>query len=61
MTEVLQFVPKAERDARSNLEDFIKICRGRLTVFGEDLDWYSNAWPKVGNFTIKGAPSRGLH
>lgn len=59
MADVLLFVPKAERDARSNLEDFIEMCRDRLTVFGEDLDWYSNAWPKVGNFTIKGAPSRG--
>ncbi|MNJ23869.1 hypothetical protein D3C77_182650 [compost metagenome] len=29
-------------------------------MFGADLDWYSNAWPKVGNFTKKGAPSRGF-
>lgn len=59
MTEILLFVPKAERDARSNLEDFIEVCRDRLTVFGENLDWHSNAWPKVGNFTVKGAPARG--
>ncbi|MCO6691616.1 integrase [Pseudomonas asiatica] len=59
MAEVLLFTPKAERDARGNLEDFIEMCRDRLTVFGEHLDWYSNAWPKVGNFTVKGAPSRG--
>jgi hypothetical protein len=59
MADILLFVPKAERDANSNLEDFIKMCRDRLTVFGENLDWYSNAWPKVGHFTVKGAPSRG--
>jgi hypothetical protein len=35
------------------------MCRDRLTVFGEELDWHSNAWPGVGNFTKKGAPSRG--
>lgn len=60
MVEMLLFVPKAERDARSNLEDFIEMCQDRLTVFGENLDWHSNAWPKVGNFTVKGAPSRGF-
>ncbi|WP_047337932.1 integrase [Pseudomonas protegens] len=59
MAEILLFIPKSERDARSNLEDFIEMCRDRLTVFDESLDWYSNAWPKVGNFTVKGAPSRG--
>lgn len=59
MAETLLFSPKVERDARRNLQDFIEMCRDRLTVFGEDLDWDSNAWPKVGNFTIKGAPSRG--
>lgn len=59
MAEILFFVPKVERDARQNLADFIELCRDRLTVFGEDLDWYSNAWPKVGNFTVKGAPARG--
>ncbi|MDH4765862.1 integrase [Pseudomonas sp. CBMAI 2609] len=60
MAELLLFSPKAERDARSNLEDFIEMCRDRLTVFGESLDWNSNTWPKVGNFTVKGAPSRGF-
>ncbi|WP_447780274.1 integrase [Pseudomonas plecoglossicida] len=59
MADIIFFVPKAERDARLNLADFIEMCRDRLTVFGADLDWYSNAWPKVGNFTVKGAPSRG--
>lgn len=35
------------------------MCRDRLTVFGADLDWNSNSWPKVGNFTVMGAPARG--
>ncbi|MCK2111211.1 integrase [Pseudomonas juntendi] len=59
MADIIVFVPKAEKDARHNLAEFIELCRDRLTVFGADLDWYSNAWPNVGNFTIKGAPSRG--
>lgn len=60
MAEILLFVPEADRDARANLEDFIAMCRDRLTVFGEDLDWHSCTWPKVGNFTVKGASSRGV-
>lgn len=59
MAEIVFFVPKAEKEAKQNLADFIELCRDRLTVFGEDLDWNSNAWPKVVNFTVKGAPSRG--
>ncbi|MFG0350832.1 integrase [Pseudomonas sp. zbq_5] len=60
MTNVLQFVPKAQLTSRQNLEEFILMCRDRLTVFGADLDWYSHAWPQVGNFTKKDAPSRGF-
>ena len=59
MAEIVFFIPKAEKEAKQNLADFIELCRDRLTVFGEDLDWNSNAWPKVVNFTVKGAPSRG--
>ncbi|HBO1217389.1 TPA: integrase [Pseudomonas aeruginosa] len=59
MAEVLLFVPKHEQDAKKNLADFIEMCRDRLTVFGEGFDWHSNAWPKVGNFTVMGAPARG--
>lgn len=59
MSNVFQFVPKAQVTNRQNLSEFILMCRDRLTVFGENLDWYSDAWPGVGNFTKKDAPSRG--
>lgn len=59
MSNVFQFAPKAQVASRQNLDEFILMCRDRLTVFGADLDWYCHAWPKVGNFTKKGAPSRG--
>lgn len=59
MSNVFLFVPKAQLSSREHLDEFIIMCRDRLTVFGADLDWYSNAWPGVGNFTKKGAPSRG--
>lgn len=59
MSNVFLFVPKTHLTSRENLDEFILMCRDRLTVFGDDLDWYSNAWPGVGNFTKKDAPSRG--
>lgn len=60
MSNVLLFVPKAHVTCRQTLDEFVLMCRDKLTVFGADLDWYSNTWPKVGNFTKKGAPSRGF-
>src|SRR6218665_2957208 len=59
MSNVFLFVPKSQLSCRENLNEFVLMCRDRLTVFGEDLDWYSHVWRGVGNFTKKGAPSRG--
>lgn len=59
MSNIILFVPKAQLTCRENLNEFVLMCRDRLTVFGEDLDWKSHAWPGVGNFTKKGAPARG--
>ncbi|MEH6672394.1 integrase [Halopseudomonas sp.] len=59
MSKVLLFKPNAELDAKANLEAFIAMCRDKLTVFGANLDWDNHAWPKVCNFTVIGAPSRG--
>lgn len=60
MAEVLLFTPKHLLDAKANLNDFIEMCRDRLTVFGADLEWGRDTWPGVGNFTVIGAPARGF-
>lgn len=60
MSNVFLYAPKAQLTSRQNLDEFIVMCRDKLTVFGADLDWYSHAWAGVGNFTKKGAPSRGF-
>lgn len=44
MTEIIQFVPRAECDAKENIQGFVDLCRNRLTVFGKDLDWDSSVW-----------------
>lgn len=46
MANVISFIPKRGSDAESNLFDFIAMCRDELTVFGADLDWNSNYWPR---------------
>ncbi|WP_028621556.1 integrase [Pseudomonas sp. Ant30-3] len=60
MSDVHLFMPEQQRDTKANLTDFIEMCRDRLTVFGTDLDWGSDTWAGVCNFTVIGAPSRGF-
>ena len=43
MSDVILFVPKAGRDARTNLDDFIRLAREDLTAFGADT-WPKDRW-----------------
>ncbi|MBD3612484.1 MAG: integrase [Hydrogenovibrio crunogenus] len=61
MPSVIQFIPRAERDASKNLEDFISTCKRQLTVFGADLNWSDWKWPKAANFTKVGVKSRSVN
>lgn len=60
MAEILLFTPKHERDCCKNLAEFVEMCRDRLTVFGEGLDWDADNWPGVANFTKIGVNSRSF-
>lgn len=44
MADVLVFLPRAERNAHENLEQFIRDCRCGLTVFGADLNFDADVW-----------------
>lgn len=44
MSQIIQFVPKAECEAIENVKGFVEVARERITVFGADLDWESDAW-----------------
>lgn len=59
MSNIFLFTPKVKVTSQQNLAEFVRLCRDQLTVFGADLDWDSHAWPRVGNFTKKGARARG--
>lgn len=59
MAEVVQFVPRAEADAKQNLADFIRLARERLTAFSEGGAWESDRWQQgktVAVFATKAVP-----
>lgn len=59
MGEVVQFVPRAERDASENLAEFIRLARGELTAFASGGAWDQDRWKQnevVAVFATKTAP-----
>ncbi|MFM0420518.1 integrase [Paraburkholderia aromaticivorans] len=44
MADLVTFVPQADCDAQANLAAFIDLCRTRLTVFGQSLDFEADSW-----------------
>jgi len=41
---VIQFVPRADLDARENLAEFERLAREELTAFGDEGAWASDRW-----------------
>ncbi len=59
MGELIQFVPRAERDAKANLDEFIRLAREELIVFAAGGAWESDRWRQnktVVVFATKTAP-----
>ena len=50
MGDLVQFVPRAERDAKANLDEFIRLAKEDLMVFGSGGAWDSDRW--VHNDTV---------
>jgi hypothetical protein len=44
MGDIVQFVPRAEKDADANLMEFIRLTREELTSFGGDGSWVDDRW-----------------
>lgn len=44
MGEVVQFVPRADRDAAANLVEFIRLARDELTAFSSGGAWDCDKW-----------------
>lgn len=59
MSEIVQFVPRADLDAKANLAEFIRLAREDLTAFGDRGAWDGNKWQHnetVVVFATKTAP-----
>jgi len=59
MGEIVQFVPRADRDASANLSEFIRSAREELTAFGAGGAWEGDKWhhkETVAVFATKRAP-----
>jgi len=62
MNNVIQFVPRADRDAAANLAEIIRIAREDLTAFSDGGAWTDNRWKHgktVAVFATKSAPQTG--
>lgn len=44
MDEVVQFIPRADREASANLAEFIRLAREELTAFASSGAWESDKW-----------------
>lgn len=58
MATIFNFKPKAELAAADNLNEFIRLCRNQLTVFGRDLIWDATKWDGVVVFAKLGVTTR---
>lgn len=59
MGDLVQFVPRADRDANANLKEFIRLAREELTAFGTGGAWEGDRWQHnetVVVFATKTAP-----
>lgn len=59
MGDLVQFVPRADRDANANLKEFIRLAREELTAFGTGGAWEGDRWQHnetVVVFSTKTAP-----
>jgi hypothetical protein len=59
MGQLIHFIPKADLTASDNLQEFIRICKEDLTVFGADLVWGDWKWKGVVQFSKLGMGGRG--
>lgn len=57
MTDVILFVPLADRTASENMARFVNDCRDKLSVFGRDLHFESDVWDITAHIGLKGKRS----
>ncbi|VVD59014.1 integrase [Pandoraea horticolens] len=58
MSAILNFVPRTDRAARENLDQFLAFCKSKLGVFGHDLDFDKDVWDITSHVSIRGAEAK---
>lgn len=58
MGDVLYFCPELGSQAKKNLNQFIEVCRSRLTVFGAELAFDDDRWDVTDYVRLKGRRCR---
>jgi hypothetical protein len=56
--QVVPFVPRSRIDAVANLDDFIRLARDDLRVFGDDLPWAADIWDISSSIVYAGKKNR---
>lgn len=54
MGKIVQFVPRAGATAQANNDEFVKVCRKKLTVFGKNLPFEENVWDVTDSIRLSG-------
>jgi hypothetical protein len=54
VAEIILFKPRRELGAQANLQEFTTLCRDRLTIFGEQLEFDEDLWDLTESIPLKG-------
>lgn len=57
MADLVTFVPQADLNAQSNLAGFIDLCKSRLTIFDQSLDFEADSWDVSDTIKLPGKTS----
>lgn len=60
MANTILFTPKAELDAKANLEGFIEVCSEHLTAFGANLRFDEDVWDVTDSIELKAKGAQRL-
>jgi hypothetical protein len=58
--ELILFTPRAEKDAKGNFEQFVQLCRTKLTTYGSDLRFGDDEWDISDYVNLKGMGNKRI-
>lgn len=58
MADFVLFSPRREVDAKTNVHEYVALCRNQLTGFGADLDFGKHIWDLSKEISVKGSDKK---